>query len=86
MGPARDANGVWTKRPQGDLSRERSKLYGVPLDFGSKRRGVEAVAAALTSGEIARAQTAASRLQLPDPPVSPSAQSDNLEKRRRLGE
>jgi len=79
---ARDANGGWAKRSQGDLSRELSKLYGVTLDFGSKRRGVEAVAAALTNGEIARAQIAALLLQLPDPQGSTSAQSDDLEKRR----
>ena len=44
---ARDANGAWTRRDEGDLSRELSKLYGFPLDFGSRRRGVDAVAAAL---------------------------------------
>ena len=73
---ARDANGAWTRRDEGNLTRELSKLYGVPLDFGSKRSGVDAVAAALTSGEIARAQVAALLLRLPDPPTSAGAQSD----------
>jgi hypothetical protein len=79
---ARDANGAWTRRDENALSRELSKLYGLPLDFGSRRRGVDAVAAALAKGEIARAQIAALLLRLPDPPASVGGQSDKLEKRR----
>jgi hypothetical protein len=55
---------------------------GATLGFESKRGGLEAVAAALTNGEIARAQIAALLLQLPDPPASTSAQSVDLQKRR----
>ena len=67
---ARDAKGAWTRRDERDLNRELSKLYGFPLDFGRKRRRIDAVAAALGNGELARAQIAALLLQLPDPPAS----------------
>ena len=48
----------------------------------SARRALDAVAAALTNGELARAQIAALLLQLPDPPPAAIAQPDGLEKRR----
>ncbi len=78
---ARDAKGGWTRRDEGDLSRELSKLYGFPLDFGRVRMRIDAVAAALGSGDLARAQIAALLLQLPDPPASAGAQPGALEKR-----
>jgi hypothetical protein len=52
---ARDTRSVWARRDERDINRELSKLYGFPLDFGRMRRGVDAVAAALSSGELARA-------------------------------
>jgi hypothetical protein len=79
---APDAAGKWTRRDEGDLSRELSKLYGFPLDFGRKRGGVDAVAAALASGELARAQIAALLLKLPDPPASADLPGGASEKRR----
>ena len=79
---ARNAKHAWTRRDEGDLSRELSKLYGFPLDLGRKRRGVDAVAAALSNGELARAQIAALLLQLPDPPAAAGARLGDLEKRR----
>jgi len=79
---ARGANGAWTKRDERDLDRELSKVYGFPLDFARMRRGVDAVAAALANGELARAQIAALLLQLPDPPASVGLQPDALQKRR----
>jgi hypothetical protein len=79
---ARDAKGAWTRRDERDLSRELSKLYCFPLDSAHMRRGLDAVAAALGNGELARAQIAALLLQLPDPPASPGAKPDALEKRR----
>jgi hypothetical protein len=78
---AREAKGGWTRRDERDLNRELSKLYGFPLDFGRMRRGVDAVAAALANGELARAQIAALLLRLPDPPASASSQPSALEKR-----
>jgi hypothetical protein len=79
---ARDAKGVWGRRDERDLSRDLSKRYGFPLDIERKRKGVDAVASALTNGELARAQIAALLLQLPDSPASTDDQPDGLEKRR----
>ena len=79
---ARDAKGAWTRRDERDLNRELSKLYDFPLDFGRLRRRVDAVAAALGNGDLARAQIGALLLRLPDPPPSAGAQPDGLEKRR----
>jgi hypothetical protein len=77
-----DAKGRWKGRDECILSRELGKVYGFPIDLSCKRRGVEALAAALTNGELARTQIITLLLQLPDPPVSASAPSDILEKRR----
>ena len=79
---ARDAKGAWTKRDERDLNFELSKRYGLPLDFARKRRGIDAVAAALGNGDLARAQIAALLLQFPDPPASMGSQYGALEKRR----
>ena len=79
---ARDAKGAWTQRDRGELNRELSKLYGLPLDCERKGRALDTVAAALTNGELARAQIGALLLQLPDPPSAAVAQPDGLEKRR----
>ena len=79
---ARDARGAWTKRDGSELNRELSKLYGLPLDCERKGRALEAVAAALTNGELARAQIGALLLRLPDPPASAGAQADGSEKQR----
>jgi hypothetical protein len=79
---ARDAKGSWTRRDGGELNHELSKLYGLPLDCERKSGALDAVAAALTNGELARAQIGALLLQLPDPPASADAQPDGLEKRR----
>ena len=78
---ARDAKGAWGRHDERDLSRELSKRYGFPLDIERKRKGVDVVAAALANGELARAQIAASLLQLPDPPTSSGVHPDRLQKR-----
>ena len=64
---ARDAKGSWTRRDGAELNRELSKLYGLPLDCERKSGGLDAIAAALTNGELARAQIGALLLRLPDP-------------------
>ena len=79
---ARDANGGWTRRDRGELNRELSKLYGLPLDCERKGGALDAVAAALTNGELARAQIGALLLQLPDPPPPASAHAEDSERRR----
>ncbi len=71
---ALNANGGWTPRADGDLAIDLSRLYGFPVDIGSKRAGLTVVAAALQSGDIAKAQIAALHLQLPEPITNRSAQ------------
>ena len=51
----RDAKGAWARRDERDLNRELSKLYGLPLDVGRKRGGLDAVAAGLGTA-ISRAR------------------------------
>jgi hypothetical protein len=79
---ARDAKGSWTRRDGGELNRELSKLYGRPLDCERKGGALDAVAAALTNGELARAQIGALLLRLPDPPAPAGVHADGLERRR----
>lgn len=79
---ARDAKGAWTQRDGGELNRELSKLYGLPLDCQRKGRALDAIAGALTNRELARAQIGALLLRFPDPPASASGHADGLEKRR----
>ena len=78
---SRDAKGAWARRDGDELNRELSKLYGLPLDCERKGRALDTVAAALTNGELARAQIGALLLRLPDPPPAAIAQPDGLEKR-----
>ena len=78
----RDEKGAWTRRHEGELNRELSKLYRLPLDCERKGRALDKVAAALTNGELARAQIGALLLQFPDPPAPASVHADGLEKRR----
>jgi hypothetical protein len=78
---ARDSKGAWTRRDGGALNRELSKLYGLPLDCERKGGRLDAVAAALTNGELARAQIGALLLRLPDPPTPAGVHADGLEKR-----
>ncbi len=76
---ALNANRGWTLRDDRDLALDLSRLYGFPLDIGSKRAGLTVVAAALRSGDIAKAQIAALHLQLPEPLKSRSAQEAGRE-------
>jgi hypothetical protein len=61
---------AWRVRSRSRLEPELSKSYGVSVDFGVKMAGTEAVARALTDGDIALAQISALLLQFPDPPPS----------------
>ena len=64
---ARDAKGVWAARNERDLGRDLSRAYGFAVDVKPKLNGFAAVANALQSQNIAKAQIAALLLQLPDP-------------------
>lgn len=76
---ALNAKGGWTPRDDRDLATDLSRLYGFPVDIGSKRAGLTVVATALQSGDIAKAQIAALHLQLPEPINNRSAQETDRE-------
>jgi hypothetical protein len=78
----RDADGAWTTRDEGDVSRELSKLYGFPLDIGCKREGLGVIARALERRDLARAQIATLLLKLPDPRAAEGPAVGALQKRR----
>ncbi len=74
-----NADSGWTSRDDSDLAIDLSRLYGFPVDIGSKRGGLTVVAAAWQSGDIAKAQIAALHLQLPEPLKSRSAREADRE-------
>ena len=76
---ALNANSGWTLRDDRDVAIDLSRLYGFPVDIGSKRAGLTVVAAALQSGDIAKAQIAALHLQPPEPIKSRSARETDRE-------
>ncbi len=76
---APNPNGDWTLRDERDLAVDLSRLYGFPVDGGSKRAGLTVVATALQSGDIAKAQIAALHLQLPEPINNRGAQETDRE-------
>jgi hypothetical protein len=61
---------VWRARATPDLDRDLSRAYGLPVTLAGRAIGLAAVARALASGELARAQITALYLRLPDPPSS----------------
>ena len=65
----RDAGRRWASLPADEVGGVLSETYSFAIDLRGKARGVEAVAAALNQGDLARAQIAALLLQLPDPPT-----------------
>ena len=69
-------------RAGGELQRGLADVYGQPIELRSKRLGLDAVAAALDRGEIARAQIAALLLQMPDPPLIDRSSLSEVETRR----
>jgi hypothetical protein len=79
---ARDARGIWAARNERDISRDLSRVYGCPVDVRTKMAGVGAVATALQSGDVAKAQITALLLRLPDPlPLSGAALDKTREQR-----
>jgi hypothetical protein len=62
-----DKREAWQRRPIDEVNGALSLRYSLPIDFAAKMAGLEVVAGALNRGEIALAQIAALRLQLPDP-------------------
>jgi hypothetical protein len=79
---ARDARGVWETRDEHDVGGDLSRVYGFPVDVRAKMAGFGAVARALQSGNIAKAQVAALLLRLPDPlPLSGAGFGQSRERR-----
>ena len=66
---ARDEKGAWAARDERDLDYDLSRAYGFPVNVRVKMAGLGAVANALQSRNIAKAQIAALLLRLPDPPA-----------------
>lgn len=72
---------VWAVRALTFLNKELTSIYGLPVDLTSKINGLSTVANALSSGQMARAQTVALHLRLPNPPEVRKAQSHTAEAR-----
>ena len=79
----RDAIGRWSRPDKAHVSLTLSRLYGFSIDITRKCNGLNVVAAALESGQVARAQIAALLLQLPDPPAAEKS-ADSERDRGRL--
>ncbi len=79
---ARDEKGAWAARDERDLGYDLSRVYGFPVDVRAKMAGFGAVANALQSRNIAKAQIAALLLRLPDPlPLAGAALGKSGERR-----
>ncbi len=63
-------------RAAAELNRELSLCYGLPIEIQRKIGGLEAVAQALSRGDIAHAQMVALHLRFPDPPDIEKAPGD----------
>ncbi len=62
-------NDHWEARNCQQLSKQLSSEFGLPIDLSSKMAGLDAVARALSDGDIARAQIATVLLAMPEPPA-----------------
>jgi hypothetical protein len=58
----------WRPREIATLDRELSRVYGLPVTIASRAGGLIAIARALNSADLLRAQIVAVHLALPDPP------------------
>jgi hypothetical protein len=59
----------WQPRPVSQINRDLSKCFGLPIEFDQKMGGLQAIARALSRGDIIHAQMAALHLEIPDPPA-----------------
>lgn len=76
---AKDGDGAyqWRPRSAADLDHDLSRVYGLPVTLAGRMGGLDAIAKALSNGDLARAQITALYLRLPDPPASlPSGRRD----------
>jgi Restriction endonuclease fold toxin 5 len=79
---ARDEKGAWAARDEHDLDSDLSRLYGFPVNVRTKIAGFGAVANALRSRNVAKAQIATLLLRLPEPPPFAAAALGKLGERR----
>jgi hypothetical protein len=59
----------WRARPVAELNEALSRAYDLPVDMSPRVGALATIAAALNSGNLARAQVAALQLRLPNLPV-----------------
>lgn len=59
----------WQPRPVSEINRDLSTCYGLPVECNRKVDGLQAVAHALSRGDVIHAQIATLHLQIPDPPA-----------------
>jgi hypothetical protein len=73
--PCRNCAGFqkWRPRPMGELNRDLSKRYGVPVEFDGKLEAIAKIAGALGRGDMLAAHIATLHLQIPDPPPPANA-------------
>src|SRR6266851_1412853 len=64
---AQNEKGGWAARDERDLDCDLSRAYGFPVNVHAKMAGFTAVANALQSRNLAKAQIAALLLRFPDP-------------------
>jgi hypothetical protein len=67
--PGRGFRQLWSMRDIGEINRDLSAIYGLPIDAASKISRIAEIARALTDGELARAGVGALLLQFPEPPA-----------------
>jgi hypothetical protein len=67
----------WQARRLPEINQDLSERYGLPIEFGGKAGGLQAVARALSRGDLLHAQIATLHLEIPDPPVLGKSQCSN---------
>jgi hypothetical protein len=71
-------NPFWSVRQLGDLNKDLSARYRLPIDIASKSSALALIAVALNRGDLAMAAIAAVQMQIPDPPLL-AKRAENLD-------
>jgi len=67
----------WQARHLPEINQDLSEHYGLPIEFGRKLGGLQAVARALSRGDMLHAQIVTLHLEIPDPPALGKSQGSN---------
>jgi hypothetical protein len=67
----------WQARHLPEINQDLSEHYGLPIEFGRKLGGLQAVARALSRGDLLHAQIVTLHLEIPDPPALGKSQGSN---------